>query len=185
MRSGKSAALLGISFAILVAIGGAAWAGEFADCVRETASKDLMAKREFQRGLRDLIVQNRPEFESLATVNMELQILLAEARRAMLEYLLANDPGRIDTTNGLGRFSNFDWSEEDSAELMEESASYRDLDNRLSRLRDRNNGHPGWPELRAYVRSELGQSPDFKALTARLQSRQSEVEAVIAQCRHD
>jgi len=185
MSSKRSAAFLGILSAIQIAIGGTAWAVGFADCVRDAASKDLMAKREFQRDLRDLIVQNRLEFEALATVNMELQILLAEARRAMFDYLIVNDPDRIDTTNGLVQFSNFDWFDEDSAKLMEESASYRELENQIALVQEQNNKHPDWPKLREYFRSDLDQSPNFKALMVRLQSRRSEVESLIAQCDHD
>lgn len=185
MSSRSLVASLGISFAIQIAIFGTAWARGFADCVRDAASRDLVAKTEFQRDLRDLIVQKRPEFESLATVNMELQIMLAEARRAMFDYLLRHDPNRIDTTNGLVQFSNLEWFDEDSAKFMEESSSYRELEYRISALQEQNNDHPDWPKLREHFRSELSQSPDFKALMARFQTRQSNVEAVIAQCHPD
>lgn len=185
MSSRGLVASLGISFAIQIAIGGTAWAGGFADCVRDAASEDLANKTEFQRGLRDLVVQKRPEFESLATVNMEFQILLAERRRAKFDHLLKHDPNRIDTTNGLVQFSNFEWFNEDSARFMDESSSYRDLEFRISTRQEQNNDHPDWPDLRQHFRSELSQSPDFKALMARFQTRQSNVEAGIAQCQHE
>lgn len=178
-------AFVGIALVIQSAIDGAAWAGRFADCVRDAASRDLVAKTELQRDLRDLVVQKRPEFGSLATVNMKLQILLAEAQRARLDYLITHEPDRIDTANGLGQFRNFEWSDEDSARRMKESKSYYELESRISTLKERNNDHPSWPKLREYVRSELGRSPDFKALMARFQARQGDLKAVIAQCHHD
>ena len=185
MSSRSVVAFIGLSFAMQIAIGGAAWAGGFADCVRDAASRELAAQTNFQRDLRDFIVRKCPKFKSLATVNMELQILLAEARRAMYDYLLTHDPTRIDTTGGLGRFLNPEWSDEDAAKFMEESSSYRERKIRISTLKEQNNGHPDWPKMREYFRSESGKSPDFKGLMARFQTRQNDVKAVIAQCRHD
>lgn len=180
-------ALIGLSFALLTATGGPASADTsadaFADCVRDAASEDLAAKTDFQRELRDLLVQQRPEFESLATVNMELQTQYAEVRRAKFDYLLEHDPGRVDAANGLSKFTNFGWSDGDKALFMEESGSYRDLEARLSELRLQNNRHADWPKMRAYVRSELSQHPDFTSLVAGFQTRQGEIGAMIAQCR--
>ena len=183
MRSGILVAFFAISFAIRIAIGGTASAATFADCVRDAAGRDLVAKTAFQRGMRDLVVQRRPAFRSLATVNMELQIAYAEARRSKLDYLLKHDAGRIETTRGLVRFTNFAWSDADTEKFIEESSSYRELDKRLATLKERNNGHPDWPKMRQYFRTALGQSPDFRALMARFQAGQRDVTAVISRCR--
>ena len=182
MSAGRLPASLGLSIALAIAVASTASAASFADCVRDVATKDLAAKTEFQRDLRDLVVRDRPEFDALATLNMELQIRLAEARRAMIDHLLARDPDRIDTTRGLGRFSNFAWSDEDSERFAAQDASYRELRGRIATLEERNNAHPDWPDLRAYYRAELGQSADFAALVTRLQSRQSEAESLLEGC---
>lgn len=86
--SRRTITTVGLAIAIQVAIIGCARADAFADCVRKAASEALRAKKAFQRDMRDIIVEKRPKFMSVATVNMELQILLAERRRAMFEYLL-------------------------------------------------------------------------------------------------
>jgi len=185
MGSRRIIAFIGLFFTVQIAIGGTAWAEAFDECVRDGANKALEAKTAFQSDLRDLIAKKRPEFESLATVSMELQVLLAEARRAKFDYLLRHDANRIDTTKGFVRFSNFEWSEADSAKLIAENSSFAELEGRISALRERNDNDTDWPELRAYFRSELGLSSDFKAIMARFQARQDEVEAVIAQCRLD
>ncbi len=185
MRSRNLVASFGISIAITIAVAGAASGDGLADCVRDAATADLVAKTEFQRDLRDLVVQQRPEFEPLATVNQELQVLLAEAQRAKFDYLLSHEPGRIDTSNGLARFSNFAWSDEDTAKFIEQSASFRDLEVRIAALQDQNNDHPDWPGLREHFRAGLSQSADFVALMARFQARQSDVEAAIAKCRRN
>ncbi len=178
-------ALLGLSFAIHAATSGPASADAFADCVRGTVSADMVAKVEFQRELRNLIVQNRPGFEALATISMQLQILYAESRRRKFDYLLAHDPDRIDTANGLSRFSNFAWSDQDSNNFMAESNTYRDLETRISQKKDQNNSHPDWPEMRAYFRSGLTQSAEFSGVMARFQDQQAEVEADVARCRRN
>jgi hypothetical protein len=183
-RRGYNAAFWLVIAVPIVAMG-ATRAAPFEDCVRDGANRNFEAKTAFQRDLRDLIARNRPEFESLATVSMELQFLLAEARLAKVDYLLRHDANRIDTTKGLARFSNFEWSEADSAKLITEDSSFAELESRISTLRERNDNDPDWPQLRAYFRAELGQSPDFKAIMARFQSRQSDVENVIAECHHD
>jgi hypothetical protein len=187
MSSKITYALIGLSFAILTVAGGPGLADTsadpFADCVRDAASEALAAKTEFQTDLRDLIVSQRPDFEALATVNMELQILFAEARRAKFDYLLKSDRGRIDTANGLGKFSNFPWTDEDTALFKEDSAAYRDVESRLATLRKRNNSQPDWPQMREYFRSDLSQSADFAAVMAGFQGRQKDVETAIAQCR--
>jgi len=185
MGSRPVIASLGLLFAVQIATVGAARAGTFDECVRDGANRNFEAKTAFQRDLRDLIARNRPEFELLATVSMELQILLAEARLAKYDYLLRHDANRIDTTKGLVQFSNFEWSEADSAKLITENSSFAELEGRISTLRERNDNDPDWPQMRAYFRAELGQSTDFKAIMVRFQTRQSDVGKVIAECHHD
>ena len=185
MSSKSVVAFIAISLAIHIAGGGAARAAAFADCAGDAADRYLVAQTEFQRQMRDLVVAARPEFAALATVNMELQTLLAEARRAMIGHLLEHDAGRIDTTSGLGQFTNFDWSDGDTEKLVAESNSYGELRNRIALLREQNKSHPDWPKMREYFASELRPSPEFKAVMAGFQTRQSEVEAMIAQCRRD
>lgn len=174
-----------LALAAQIVLCGAAWAGSFADCARDAADEDLAAKSEFQRALRALIVRERPEFEALATVYMELQILLAEAQWAKLDYLLAHDPDRIDAAHGLGRFRTFEWSEEDAAGFLQADPSNRAMTDRIATLTEQNNEHPDWPELRAYFASELARSPDFTGLMARFGDQQEATDALLATCRRD
>lgn len=176
---------LAIFFLVLSSLTPAIGATGFAACLRKAASKDLAAKVEFQRALRDFIVKDRSEFRSLADINMELQILLSQARRAKLDYLLKHDPHRINTSGRLVKFNNFDWLEEDSKKLRAESRSYRDLEHEISSLKLKNNNHPDWPKLRQYFRSHLSHSAGYKALIDRLKTRQKEVETTISRCPHN
>ena len=184
MKTGRRLIVVfGLSVALQAAVGGSAGAQGFADCILDAAANDLAAKTEFQRGLRDVIVQKHPEFEQLAAANMALQLRLAESRPPMFGYLLAHDPGRIDTANGLGQFRNFDWTEQDTAAISAESASYRDLRAQIAILKEQNNGHPDWTEMRAYFRADLRQSAEFKALLARFQEQERKLDTAVGQCR--
>lgn len=183
MSTSNLAVGIALSAALLCSAALPAQAQDMAVCVRTAADLGLAAKTRFQRGLRNLIVERRPEFAALADVNMELQILLAQARRARFDYLLKFDPGRIDTAHGSSRFSNFAWSDTDRADFAARSDAYREQEARLAALESRNNGHPDWPRLRQFFRAELSQEADFGALTDALQARQRAVEETLAQCR--
>ena len=185
MKSRSIAAIFVISTAIQFAVGSTAHGDALADCVRETASANLAAKNEFQRGLRNLIVQQQPEFETLATISQNLQLRLAEARLAKYDYLLKHARERINIKEGLSRFSNFDWSDEDTDKLKEESHSYRALEAQIAVLQTKNNSHPDWPKLRAYFRSSLNSSVEFKDLMTRFQVQQNDVEATLTNCDRD
>ena len=185
MKSRYLAAILGIATAIQFAVAGIARGDGFADCVHEAASATLAAKTEFQRDLRNLIVQQRPEFETLATIIQNLQIRLAEARLAKYDYLLNHARERINTKSGLSQFSNFDWSDEDTEKFKEESDLYRALETQITALQKQNNGHPDWPKLREHFLSDLNPSEDFMDLMTRLQVRQNDVKATLANCNRD
>ena len=185
LKSRNVAAILGIAVTIQFGLGGVAHGDAFADCIRQAASVSLAARTEFQRDLRDLIVKQKPEFKTLATINQDLQIRLAEARFAKYDYLLEHARERIDTNHGLSRFGNFEWSDEDTEKFKNESDSYRALETRIAALRAQNDGHPDWPELREHFRSYLNSSEAFKDLMVRLQVGQNEVEATLANCDRD
>jgi len=157
-------------------------AAGFAECVRDATARDFDAKKEYQTALRDLIVRHRPEFESLASLNMELQIAYAQMRKAKFRYLLKHIPARIRTDGGLSKFTNFDWSKEDSERFAGEDAGYRQLEQRKAKLAKANNGHPDWPKLREFFHGELGKRPEYAAMMKRFLARQKEVGDLIAGC---
>ncbi len=157
-------------------------AAGFAECVVDAAAREFEAKKEFQAALRDLIVRHRPEFKSLASLNMELQIALAEAGKARFRYLLKHSPRRIRTDGGLSKFTNFDWSKEDSERFARQDAGYRLLEQRTAKLAIANNGHPDWPKLREFFRGALRKRPEFAAMMKRFQALQKEVGDLVAGC---
>lgn len=162
-----------------------AWAGAFSDCVEDVVARDLDATVAFQRGLRDLALRDKPEFEALASLNMELQIALFEARALETAYLARRDPARIKTAEGLSAFRNFDWTEQDAAALARESSDYRARRENVARLRASSDGHPDWPALRDHFGKQVRPDPAFEALMARLTESTGALGARARACRAD
>ncbi len=162
-----------------------AWAGAFSDCVEDVVARDLAATVAFQRGLRDLALRDKPEFEALASLNMELQIAMFEARALETAYLARRDPARIKTAEGLSAFRNYDWTEQDGAALARESSDYRAHRENVALLRASSDGHPDWPALRDHFGKQVRPDPAFKALMARLTESTGALGARVRFCRAD
>jgi hypothetical protein len=156
--------------------------GAFASCVRDLAERDLAGKGALQRAVRDLIVAEKPAFEALANLNMELQVALAQARAAKYAYLLKHDPARIETKS-LSKFRNFDWSVADDAALAAQDPEGGRLLARVAELRRKNDGHRDWPRLREFMRAELSPDPAFRALMADLGKNDRAVRKALKGCR--
>lgn len=158
-------------------------AEDHAACLVEIAEADLAAKSRYQKGLRDLIVAQRPEFATLADINRDVQLLFAEMRFARLRYLLATAPERIDGASGLSGFRNFDWRDEDLPELLAARPSYAAQIERLEMLKAQNNGHPDWPAMREFVREEFSKEGPFKELTDRFLEHNTTLEEALSECK--
>jgi len=154
----------------------------FNACVREAAASDLAAKTAFQKGFFDLIVAGRPEFEALASLNRDLQLALARSHHRKFDYLLLHRREAIRTDGTLSAFRNFDWTEQDEAALRRESEDYRVLADRIAQLRGRNDGHPDWPELRAFFKAEMANGPGYRDLLTALQEDDKTVAAILESC---
>lgn len=157
-------------------------ADEFAACLGEAAKADLAGKTAYQSGLRDLIVERRPGFTRLADINRDLQILFAEMRFAGLDYLLSTAPERLESTSGLSKLRNFDWTEEDVRRLTESSPDYRAQVARLEVLKAQNQGHPEWPDMRAFVKSQMSEGGALSELTMDFVEHKAAMEARLSAC---
>jgi len=158
---------------------------EFFDCPKSVALEDFKSKQLWQMDLRNLIVRGKPEFKELANLQFELQVTLAFARKEVIGYLLERQPDRIATDQGLSKFSNFDWSEQDGDKFAAESEKSRKLMESIEKLKQANDSHPGWGEMRAYMNKTLGKSDEFKALLTRFMADQKQVAALLDQCPTD
>ena len=105
------------------------------------------AQVEWQRGLAELIIEGRPDFERAAMVQRDLQVAYIKRRTTRFEYLLDQEPSRIVLTQGLSAFLNFGWSDEDTEALVEADPRYAALERSVAELREGNDDHPGLAEF--------------------------------------
>ena len=157
----------------------AASAAEFAETAAKAQAAYAAAQREWQIGLAELAVEQRPEFEAAATAQRDLQVAYLERRTSRFEYLLAEDPSRIVLTKGLSQFINYDWSDEDTRNLREADPGYAVLEAKVAALRKRNDDQRDWGSFREYFRDTLVKSKEYQALLSEFMEKQKAVEALL------
>lgn len=158
--------------------------GAFAVCIQNLAERDLAGRTAFQKAVRGLIVAERPELEPLASLHMSHQIALAQTRAAMITYLSAHTPGRIDTSS-LSKFRNFGWGTADDTALAAENPEVGRLLEGAAELRKQSDGHPDWPKLQQFMRTELSPDPAFRDLIAEIANNDRAVRKGLDNCRRE
>lgn len=140
------------------------------------------AQTEYQDGLYDLIAADAPQFDGLAKLSRDQQLARRLRQRRQMVFLLEQHPARLVTTKGFVRFVNFDWSDDDNAQWLKHDSEAAALEEKIAALDARSNGHPQWPDLRAYYRERLFDNPQYKALTKKLDAAVKDVTATLASC---
>ena len=159
--------------------GEAASGDRFTDIAKKARAEYRVAQEEWQRGLAELVIRTYPEFAAVASAQRDLQLTYIETRTARFEYLLEHDPSRIVLTDGLSKFTNFEWSDHDTEALIEADPSYAALERKVSALRKKNDEQPDWPEFRKYFRNTLSKSNEYQDLLKEFVSRTKEIEALL------
>lgn len=157
----------------------AASGDRFTEIAKKAQAEYTLAQEEWQRSLAELVIRSNPEFTAVASAQRDLQLAYIEARTARFEYLLEHDPSRIVLTDGLSKFTNFEWSDHDSKALIEADPSYAALERKVSALRKKNDEQPDWPEFRKYFRNTLSNSNEYQDLFKDFVSRTKQVEALL------
>ena len=157
-----------------------ATAADFAETARKAQAAYAAAQREWQIGLAELAVEQRPEFEAIAKAQRDLQVAYLERGTSKFEYLMAEDhPSRIVLTEGLSQFINYDWSDEDTQTLREADPGYAALDVKVAALRKSNDDQRDWGSFREYFRNTLLKSKEYQALYSAFMEKQKAVEALL------
>jgi hypothetical protein len=164
---------------VVASWGGAASGDRFTDNAKKARAEYTVAQEKWQRSLAELVIRTHPEFTTVASAQRDLQLAYIELRTARFEYLLEHDPSRIVLTDGLSKFTNFEWSDSDTEVLIEADPSYAALERKVSVLRKENDEQPDWPEFRKYFRNTLLQSNEYQGLLKEFMSRMEEVEALL------
>ncbi len=159
--------------------GEAAGGDRFTDIAKKARAEYTVAQEEWQRSLAELVIRTHPEFAAVASAQRDLQLAYIELRTARFEYLLEHDPSRIVLTDGLSKFTNFEWSDHDTETLIEADPSYAALERKVSALRKKNDEQTDWPEFRKYFRNTLSKSNEYQDLLKEFVSRTKEVEVLL------
>lgn len=107
------------------------------------------AQRQCQQELGDFLSSRRPDLKEIILASRDLQLALIERRSLEFNSLLVNHPERVVRDQGISRFSNFDWTDEDAKVLRRSNPDYEAAVRRVEVLRQRSEGHPLGAALRA------------------------------------
>ena len=145
---------------------------------REAWTNYTAAQKAWQEGLAALTIRKAPEFKAVAEAQRDLQLGFIERRAARFEYLIDHAPDRIVVTEGLSRFSNFDWTDADTEALLADK-NYAALEARVAALKKANDSQTNWEAFRTYFREHLSQDAEYTALFSEFMRRRAEVEAFL------
>lgn len=170
--------------AVVLAAVSALWAAEAgagADiaCLEGPLGDFVELKRDFHGRLAAMVDGAAPEYADLAGLAGELQAVWGQQRLERVRHLMRVDPGRLPDPNALRGFA---WTEADEAVLAAENPAYALLSARAAELEAANDGHPGWPGLRAVVSEGLAETPEYKTLMRDTAARNGAIAAAIARC---
>ena len=150
--------------------------GQAAELQQAQATMDryLIAQSQWQDNLAALLIRDMPEFTATVNAQRAHQQALIALKRARFNHLISHHPKRLDTGE-LGRFTNFTWTEADTAAARANNTSYTALEEQVSRTRAINDARPDWDAFRHYFQKEFSQSEEFKV---ELSSFQAELEKI-------
>jgi hypothetical protein len=134
-----------------------------------TMDRYLTAQSQWQDNLAALLIKDRPKFTATANAQRDHQHAMIALKRARFNYLIVHHPGRLDTGE-LGRFTNFTWTEADTAAAKASDTSYTALEEQVTRTRAINDAQPDWDAFRYYFQTEISQSEEFKVELSRFQA---------------
>lgn len=141
---------------------------------KTTMDRYLAAQSRWQDNLAALLIKNNPQFTATATAQRDHQHALIALKRARFNYLINHHPERLDRSE-LGRFSNFTWSEADTAAAEASDANYKALEERVAQSRAVNDGQADWDAFREHFRSEIVPSEAFKQELSRFQAELEQI----------
>ena len=134
----------------------------------------MAAQTRWQDNLAALLIAYKPEFKQIAEAQRDHQHALIALKRARFNYLFKHHPQRLDTGE-LGRYTNFTWSEADTAAAAAADPGYSELEQELSRTRAIEDQQPQREAFRQYFQAEFAQSEDFQQELKRFQDELEEI----------
>ena len=140
------------------------------------------AQRQWQQELADFLSSQRPDLNEVITASRDLQLALIDRRSLEFHYLLATHPERIVIDQGISRFANFHWTDQDGLALSRNNPDYAVAVKRVELLRQRSDSNPLWSALREANRS-LANQPEYQKIYARFEQRLKTAEKILQDTR--
>jgi len=135
-------------------------------------------QRQWQQELADFLSTQRPDLKKVIAASRDLQLVLIDRRSFEFHYLLATHPERIITNQGISRFANFPWSDQDTISLSRSNPDYAAAVKRVEPIRQRSDNNPQWPTLREANRS-LANQPEYQKIYARFEQHLKTAEKLL------
>lgn len=138
----------------------------------------IQAQQQLQHDLGDFLSSRRPDLKEIVLLNRDLQLTLVELRALKFAYLCREHPERIIKDQGVSRFSNFEWTDEDDSHLRSANPRYKEVAERAKALRQKNDSHPQWPALRGATQ-QLAKDADYLSIYERFEKRLEAVQRLL------
>lgn len=130
---------------------------------------------EFQNKLANLLLRELPEAEEIILIQRVLQITLIEMRSEEYYFLREHMPSRIIRNQGISRWSNFEFTDEDREKILKLNENYRKLKSKKELFEKKNQGHPMWPLTRDKF-PKIRETPEYQKIYKRLIGTLEEIE---------
>lgn len=135
----------------------------------------------YQTDLATLLLKEMPEAEELILIQRDMQIVMIKIRSEEYYYLLQNHPDQIVTNQGILRWINYEWTEENEKELLNSNEQYKNLQKEREDLIEKNQKQQQWPivhekfskikETEEYKKIDEGLTKSFSAIEEKLKTR--------------
>jgi len=138
----------------------------------------VVAKKRLQFDIANMMGHEWPELQSVAGLQRDQQFATIELRNMKFQYLLVYDPDRIVYGDGLSRFADFNWNEDDSAALREMNPDFLKLERWAELNSKRLSDHPDLAVADKML-TALEHDQRFRSMMGRYQDRMDDLESAL------
>lgn len=136
------------------------------------------AQRQLQSELADFLITRRPDLRESALLNRDLQLALIDRRSLEFRYLLSHHPEAIVKNQGISKFVNFSWTEENQNALLRMNPEYQAVRKRVEELRKRNDAASQSSALRE-AQQALANDAELKEIYNRFDQREQAAQKLL------
>ena len=132
----------------------------------------------FQTKGTNLLVSEYPELEEIAVLQHDLQLTLIQMRNEKYYYLLKNKPDNLIRNQGISRWANFKWTDEDENILTATSGKYLELKDKKEQLKEKEKNYSMTIEVREKF-SELFKIKEYQKLQQKLMDTMKDIDILL------